>query len=128
MRSCSLAMPFSSATTDSQALCRLRRDDRGARLRWLLSAPRELHPHAQYFSDAPRLGDTAARRVRRFRVEDFADRSDARLIQMGHEAVEHALRAGPVVRIDLQPRIDERSGEPRPDGPLVIRGIARAEV
>ena len=48
----------------------------------------------QHFGHAPRLGDAAARRVRRLGVEDLADRPEARLAQMGLEAAERLPRAG----------------------------------
>src|SRR5439155_16866718 len=94
----------------------------------LMSAARELDPGSQYFGDAPRLSDTAARRERRFRVENFADRPDARIVHVRHEPVEHALGANEVIRIHLQPGVDERADETDPDRALVIRRIARAEV
>ena len=43
-------------------------------------------PGAQQLGHAPRLGDAAARRVRRLGVEDLADRSDARLIEVRHDS------------------------------------------
>jgi hypothetical protein len=44
-----------------------------------------LDPAAQHFRHAPSLRDTAARRVRSLRIEHFADRSNALLIEMRNE-------------------------------------------
>src|SRR4249919_2155586 len=52
----------------------------------------ELDPRAQQLRDTPRLRDAAARRKRRLRVEDLADRSDAGIIQVRDEAIERAAR------------------------------------
>ena len=46
----------------------------------------------------------------------------------GDEAVEEAARARAVVGVHLEPRVDERADQPRPDRALVIRGVARAQV
>ena len=85
-------------------------------------------PAPQDLGDAPRLRDAAPRRVGLHRVEDLADRADAGLVEVRDEAVEEAPRARAVLGMHLEPRVDERADEPRPDGALVIRGIARAEI
>src|SRR5436190_12186307 len=45
----------------------------------------QLQPAAQYFRDAPRLRDTAARHIRRFGVEDLGDLPDARVVEVAVE-------------------------------------------
>src|SRR6476661_6770033 len=81
--------------------------------------PIDFYPGPEHFSHAPRLGNTAAGCEGRFRVEHFADRADARLVEVRHEAVERVARAGEIVGIDLQPRVDERTDQPPPDSALV---------
>ena len=39
-----------------------------------------------------------------------------------------ASRARPIVRINFQPGIDERPDQPRPDGSLMIRGVAGTQI
>ena len=46
-----------------------------------------LDPAAEDFGDAPRLSDATARRKGRFRIEDFADRADARFIEVRGETL-----------------------------------------
>src|SRR5262249_6495700 len=98
------------------------------RRRILPSSSLDRDPRAQHLSDAPRLRDAAAGREWRLRVEHFADRSDARIVEVRQKTLERGARAREIVGIDLQPCIDERTGEPRPHRPLVIGGVARAEV
>src|SRR3989442_3051107 len=88
----------------------------------------DTYPRAQYFSYAPRLSDAAARCEWSLSVEDLADRSDARIVEMRHEALERMARAGDIVRIDLEPRVNERPDQPAPAGALVIRSVTRAKV
>ena len=64
----------------------------------------------------------------RFGVEDLAERADARFVQVRREAFETAPRARLVVRMDLEPGIDERADQPAPDRALVVGGVARAQV
>src|SRR5260370_1386936 len=128
MRSFCLAMTLSFVTSFASAMPSGRGHDGGARLPRLLSTARELHPHAQHFSHAPRLSDAPARREGRFGIEDFADRSDAGLVEVRHEPVERTLRAGQIVGVHLQPRIDERSSEPGPRGSLVVGRVTCAEI
>src|SRR5207344_2794587 len=40
------------------------------------------------------------------------------------EALQELACAGPILGIDLEPGINERPDQPRPHGPLMIRGIA----
>src|SRR5262245_11046565 len=75
----------------------------------------ERDPDAQDLGDAPRLSDTTALCERFVGIEDFADRSDASIIQVREEAVERAAGAIDIIRVDLQPRVDERADQPRPD-------------
>src|SRR6476660_4411392 len=87
----------------------------------------KLHPRAQHLGNAPRLCDAAALRIRGLCVEHFADRAHAPIVEAGHEALERMARAGEVVGINLQPRVDEWADEPAPGGALVIRRVARPE-
>ena len=43
-------------------------------------------------------------------------------------ALEEAARAGAVVGMELEPRVDARTDQPGPHGALVIRGVARAQI
>ena len=47
-----------------------------------------LHPAAQHFGHAPGLGHAAARPIGSLGIEDFADRADAGLAQMGGKTAE----------------------------------------
>src|SRR5437588_276023 len=94
--------------------------------RQLLSA--ELIQAAKNLGHAPRLCGAAARVIRRLGVEDLADRADAGVGQVWFESIEKAQSAGAVGRMDFEPRVDERSDQPRPDRALMIGGIACAEV
>src|SRR6185436_9136664 len=76
--------------------------------------------HPQHLGDAPGLRDAAARHVGRLGVEDLADRSHAAIAEMPIEAAEQAARAGAILRVRLQPGVDERSDQPRPHRALVI--------
>src|SRR2546422_822804 len=66
--------------------------------------------------------------VRRIGVEDLADRPDAGLAQVRREALHEKARAGLIARMHAQPRVEERPHQPGPRRPLVIRGVARAQV
>src|SRR5271167_3575450 len=83
---------------------------------------------AQYFRDAPGLGDAAARCERRLGVEDFADRADAGFGEMRLETVEEMPRCRAIVGVNLEPSIDERADQPGPHRPLVVCRIAGAQV
>lgn len=83
---------------------------------------------SQHFRDAPRLRGAAAPVVGRFGVEDFADRSDAGVAEVGFEAVEKMESAVVVAGMHFQPGIDERSDEPGPHRSLVVRRIARPQI
>src|SRR4030095_7858911 len=88
----------------------------------------EAHPYTQHLGHAPRLRDAATRRIRRLGVENLADRADTRLVEMHDKAVHRAACSLAIVRKDSQPRVDERSYEPRPDGTLVVRRVAGAKI
>jgi hypothetical protein len=77
---------------------------------------------------SPRLSYAAARMVGRLGVEDLADRADASLFEVRAEAIEEPRGVSLTSRVDAEPRVDEGTDEPRPDGPLVVRGVARAKV
>ena len=88
-----------------------------------------LHPSAQHLGDAPGLGDAAARRERRLGVEDLADRADARLARGACAKPSRNCRApARSSGWTLQPGVDERADQPGPDRPLVVGGVARAQV
>src|SRR5262245_16582933 len=89
---------------------------------------RGLHPAAQDLRDAPRLRDASSRRVWIDGVEDLADGTDARLVEVRDEAVEESASAGAVFRVHLEPGIDEGTDEPRPDGALMVRGVPCPEI
>src|SRR5215212_8804237 len=88
----------------------------------------QMNPATKYLGNAPRLGDAAARRVRSISVENLADRADAGIVEVRHETFERRARGVEVIRVHLQPCIDEGADQPSPDGALVIRGVARAQI
>ena len=71
---------------------------------------------------------TPTRSVRRFGVEDFADAADARGREMLSEAHGNGTQLFVPIGIDAVPRVDEWADQPRPDCPLVIRDISRAQI
>jgi hypothetical protein len=83
---------------------------------------------AQHFRNAPGLRDTTARGERRLGVKDFADRADTAFSEMRLEAVEEMPCCRAVVRMDLEPSIDERADQPGLHRTLVIGGIASTQV
>src|SRR4029453_186650 len=83
---------------------------------------------AQNFSNTPGLRDAGARRVGLFRIEDFAERADARVIKVIDKAIEKMPGAGTIVGMNFQPGVDERTDEPGPHGALMICRITRAQV
>src|SRR6185436_6568768 len=87
-----------------------------------------LDPAAQELGNAPGLSDTPPRGERRLGIEDLADRPDAGLVEMRDKALERLSHAGYVVWINLQPGVHIRSGQPAPDGALVVRRVARAQI
>src|SRR4051794_3077768 len=89
---------------------------------------RSQSPTAQDLRDAPSLRDAAARRVWLDGVEDFANRADASLVQVRHEAFEEPTRALAVFRISLEPSVYERADEPSPDSALMVGRVAREKV
>ena len=89
---------------------------------------RRLNPATQHFGHAPCLGHAAAGSVRRLGVEDFADGADACLIKLVQKALQELARAGEILAVQLEPRIHIGSDQPRPNGALVIRRIARPQV
>ena len=88
----------------------------------------ENHCQAQCLSHAPCLGATPPRRVRRLRVEDLADGSYASTFQVCCQTQCDRMQLLDSVGVDATPRIDKRSNQPRPDGPLVIGKITRAQI
>src|SRR5262249_43395120 len=85
-------------------------------------------PTPQGFRDAPRLGDAAARRERLLRVKDLAERADAGFAQLADESLQKAPGSRPLLRLDLDPGVEERTDEPRPHRSLMIGGIAGTQV
>src|SRR5262245_30637911 len=83
---------------------------------------------AQHFSDAPCLRHAATRHERRAPVEDLADRPDARVIEMAGESLQQQQRIVFAPGVHAQPGVDVWANQPRPHGPLVIGGIARAQI
>jgi glycogen operon protein len=66
---------------------------------------RSFHPTAQQLRHTPGLRYTAPGGVRFFSVEDFADRTDAGIIQMCQDACQELPGLGLLARIQLEPRI-----------------------
>ena len=63
------------------------------------------------------------------RQPDLAESANLRgVIQMRQKAAQEIARPHALVRIYLQPRIDEGSDQPSPHRTLVIRGVARTQV
>ena len=73
---------------------------------------RRLHPAAQDFRHAPGLRNAAARRVRRFGVENLADRSETERPERRDASVEKAARAGTIFGMQLEPRVHPRTDQP----------------
>src|SRR5688572_5259578 len=75
----------------------------------------------------PGLERTAARRVRRLRIGDLADVAEAGLGEVREQRCDEALASGDLglwcVASDLDPGLDERPEQPRPDGALVVRAV-----
>src|SRR6185437_13722247 len=90
--------------------------------------PRRLHPAPQGFGDAPGLGDAAARGVGRLGVEDFADGTDALLVQVRHQALQKPPRLRGMPGVQFQPGVDVGTDQPRPYRALMIGGVARTQV
>src|SRR3954451_25489256 len=89
---------------------------------------RRLQPATEHLGHAPGLGGAASGEVGGLGVEDLADRADAVLVEVGAEPFEVATGAPQVAGVELEPGVDERPDQPGPDGPLVIGGVAGAEV
>src|SRR5882762_11001127 len=83
---------------------------------------------AEHFRDAPCQGDAAARRERRLRIEDFADRTDAGFSEMRLKAVEEMPSRRTIIGVNHEPSIDERDDQGSQHRALVIDGIAGAQV
>ena len=87
------------------------------------------HERAQYFGDAPGLRDAAARRERLLGVEDFADRADARVVQVVRQRLEQTSSATRRPRDGRASHASTKGPiEPCPDRALVIGGVAGAQV
>ncbi len=87
-----------------------------------------LRPGAQHFGNTPGLRNAAAGVVRLSGIEHFADRADPRFAQMFWKPREKFTRRGSIVRMDFQPRVDERPDQPRPNRALMVGAIARAQI
>src|SRR5580704_8406982 len=87
-----------------------------------------LDPAAQHFGNAPGLGNAATWSVGRLSVEDLADGSDASVRQMALETIEKLARAFEIAGTNLEPGVDKRPDEPRPDRALVIGAVADPKV
>ena len=71
--------------------------------RAVLRVPLERDRRTQDLRNAPGLSDTPPRRERLIGIEDFADRSDARIVEMAEKAGDRPTGAGEIGRIDFQP-------------------------
>src|SRR5436309_7771639 len=96
-----------------------------------LAADKYTAVETQRLAHGPRLEWAAAWRMRQVAVGDLGKMADARLVEMREQRVEKAAaRLGDHLRrsaADADPRLDERAHEPRPDGALVVRGVALAD-
>jgi hypothetical protein len=81
---------------------------------------------AQYFSYTPRLSHAASRDERGLCVEYFTD--GVNTVFMLFESPEEGLKRARVVRVRTAPCIAEGADESRPDGSLVVCGIARPQI
>src|SRR5439155_19954888 len=72
------------------------------------------------FGNAPRLGDASPGRERLLGVEDLAHGADTGLAQVGVEPAHHQSGLIATLGKGLEPGVDERSEEPRPDRALVV--------
>src|SRR5687767_11337262 len=86
-------------------------------------------PRSEYLGHGPRLCNTATSGIGCLGVEDFAQRAHPGLAQVRHESLEtRRPRARSVLRVELQPRVDQRTSEPPPHGALVVGGVAGPKV
>src|SRR5262249_40912717 len=85
-------------------------------------------PTAQHLGHTPPLGYAAARRERLLGVEHLAHRADTRLMEMFGEPFQETTGPRPVLRVDLEPGVEEGADKPRPDGALVIGRVAGPQV
>src|SRR4029077_14333954 len=116
---------LSVRVTDTEKDRYRRRDHSGWPVHRLLGG---LRPSAQNFRDAPCLRDAAAGHVRLPRVKNFADRHDAVVAQVHGKGFKKFSRGGSIVRMNFQPRIDERPDQPGPNRALVIRTLSGTKV
>src|SRR5258708_31796917 len=84
-------------------------------------------PSAKHLGNAPRLRNTSTWPVRWRGVKHLAHLAEARGLKMPLEPDQQLARSH-LVRIELQLRPHEMSKQPRPNGTLRIRGVARSQV
>src|SRR4051812_45556142 len=87
-----------------------------------------LHPAAQHFRHAPGLRDATPGMVRLAGVKYFADRADAIFVHAFGKSLQELAGLPVLAGMDLEPGIDERPDQPRPDRSLVVGAIARPQV
>ncbi len=85
-------------------------------------------PATQDFRHAPGLRDTAAGVVRLARVKHFADRAEAIVIEVNRKHFEKFARTFFVIRVHLQPGVDEWPDQPGPNRALMVSAIARTQI
>src|SRR4249919_3267643 len=85
---------------------------------------RRFHPATQHFCHTPGLGNAAPGKMRGLGIEDLADGAHARIIKMFWERTQERPRFLIFVRAEFHPGVDVWADQPRPDGSLVIGGIA----
>src|SRR5579864_2007095 len=74
-----------------------------------------LVPAAENLGNAPGLSDTSSGSVRRIAIEDLADGSNTRMIEVVNEAVEELPSCLLFTRVDLKPGIYVWADQPGPN-------------
>src|ERR1019366_8513422 len=85
-------------------------------------------PGTKQFSDSPRLRHTSARKKGSRGIENLCDLPDTRLTQVVPQRQQKGASPFTFVRMNFQPRLDERPDKPTPHGALVVSGVASAQV
>lgn len=92
------------------------------------SKARNFAPAAQYLCYAPCLGDATARSEWLLGIEDLADLPHAGSPKLAIKGAQKLSGMVDIVVVHLQPGINKRADQPRPNGALVVRSISRVQV